>query len=85
MRRGQAEELGDARRHGLHAATTQAVVAGDTWPIGGDLIVKADGQTISSLERLRDVIAAKKPGDTLQLQIYRGTKKMTVNATLGRQ
>jgi S1-C subfamily serine protease len=69
----------------LHAATTQAVVAGDTWPIGGDLIVKADGQTMSSLERLRDVIAAKKPGDTLELQIYRGTKKMTLDIQLGRQ
>ena len=74
-----------AAKAGLHAATTQAVVAGDTWPIGGDLIVKADGQTIASLERLRDVIAAKKPGDTIQLEIYRGTKRMTVNAKLGRQ
>jgi len=74
-----------AAKAGLHAATTQAVVAGDTWPIGGDLIVKADGQTISSLERLRDVIAAKKPGDTLQLELYRSTKKMTVDAKLGRQ
>ena len=69
----------------LRAATTQAVVAGETWPIGGDLIVKADGQTIGSLARLRDVIGAKKPGDTLQLQIYRGTKKMTIDAQLGRQ
>ena len=74
-----------AAKAGLHPATTQAVVAGDTWPIGGDLIVKADGQTISSLERLRDVIAAKKPGDTLQLELYRSTKKMTVDAKLGRQ
>jgi S1-C subfamily serine protease len=74
-----------AAKAGLKAATTQAVVAGDTWPIGGDLIVRADGQTISSLERLRDVIAGKKPGDTLQLEIYRGTKKMTVDAKLGRQ
>jgi len=74
-----------AAKAGLHPATTQAVVAGDTWPIGGDLIVRADGQTISSLERLRDVIAAKKPGDTLQLELYRSTKKMTVDAKLGRQ
>src|ERR687885_836512 len=73
-----------AKAH-LHAATTQAVVAGETWPIGGDLIVKADGQTIGSLERLRDVIATKKPGDRLQLQIYRGTKKTTLDVTLGRQ
>jgi serine protease Do len=74
-----------AAKAGLHAATTQAVVAGDTWPIGGDLIVKADGQTIGSIGRLRDVIAAKKPGDTLELEIYRGTKKMTVDVKLGRQ
>src|ERR671938_124553 len=74
-----------AAKAGLKAATTQAVVAGDTWPIGGDLIVRADGQTIASLERLRDVIAAKKPGDTLRLEIYRGMKKITVDAQLGRQ
>src|SRR5919202_1554097 len=74
-----------AAKAGLHAATTQAVVAGDTWPIGGDLIVKADGQKIASLARLRDVIAAKKPGDKLELEIYRGTKKMSVDAKLGRQ
>jgi S1-C subfamily serine protease len=74
-----------AAKAGLHGATTQAVVAGVTWPIGGDLIVKADGETIGSLERLREVIAAKKPGDTLELEIYRGTKKMTLTAQLGRQ
>ena len=74
-----------AAKAGLRGATTQAVVSGETWPIGGDLIVKADGQTIGSLERLRDVIATKKPGDTLQLQIYRGTKRLTLDAQLGRQ
>jgi S1-C subfamily serine protease len=74
-----------AAKAGLHGATTQAVVAGVTWPIGGDLIVKADGETIGSLERLREVIAAKKPGDTLELEIYRGTKTMTLTAQLGRQ
>src|SRR5919205_722019 len=74
-----------AAKADLHGATTQAVVAGVTWPIGGDLIVKADGETIGSLERLREVIAAKKPGDTLPLQIYRGTKKMAFDVKLGRQ
>jgi S1-C subfamily serine protease len=74
-----------AAKAGLRGETTEAVVAGVTWPIGGDLVVKADGETIGSLERLRDVIATKKPGDTLQLQIYRGTKKMTVDVKLGRQ
>src|ERR671937_868145 len=74
-----------AANAGLRGATTQAFGAGVTWPIGGDLIVKADGVTIGSLERLREVIATKKPGDTLQLHIYRGTKKMTLDVELGRQ
>ena len=74
-----------AAKAGLRGETTEAVVAGVTWPIGGDLIVKADGETIGSLERLREVIAAKKPGDKLQLQIYRGKKKMTLEVQLGRQ
>jgi S1-C subfamily serine protease len=74
-----------AAKAGLRGETTEAVVAGVTWPIGGDLIVQADGETIGSLERLREVIAAKKPGDKLQLQIYRGKKKMTLEVQLGRQ
>ena len=74
-----------AAKAGLKPGKTSVVVAGESWLIGGDLIVKADGQTIGSLERLRDVIAAKKPGDTLKLEIYRGTKKMTIDIELGRQ
>ena len=74
-----------AAKAGLHAAKTQAVVAGESWPIGGDLIVKAEGVKIDSLERLREVIAAKKPGDTISLELYRGTKKISVDAKLGRQ
>ena len=74
-----------ADKAGLEPGTTSVVVAGESWLLGGDLIVKADGQTVGSLERLRDVIAAKKPGDTIQLEIYRGTKKMTVTVELGRQ
>jgi S1-C subfamily serine protease len=70
---------------GLKGGTTSVVVAGESWLVGGDLIVKADDQTVGSLERLRDVIAAKKPGDTLKLEIYRGTKKMTIDVELGRQ
>src|SRR5919199_845085 len=80
---GQVKAGSGAAKAGLRGATTQAVVSGETWPIGGDLIVKADGQTIGSPERLRDGVAAKKPGDRLQLQIYRGTKKTTLDVTLG--
>ena len=74
-----------ASKAGLRGGSGQAVVSGESYQLGGDLIVKADGVTIGSLARLRDVIAQKKPGDTLQLEVYRGKNKITVDVELGRQ
>jgi S1-C subfamily serine protease len=70
---------------GLRGHTQQVTVQGDTWPIGGDIIVAADGAPVSTIAELRDAVAAKSPGDTMKLQIIRGTKKMTVVVKLGRQ
>jgi len=74
-----------AAEAGLKAGTTEVVVEGESWPAGGDLIVKADGRTMKSIDNLRDVIADKKPGSSLKLELYRGAKKMTVTVKLGRQ
>jgi S1-C subfamily serine protease len=74
-----------AAKSGLKAATTQVTVAGESWPAGGDVIVKADGQPVTTIERLVDLIATKKPGDTIELEIVRGTKRMSLSVTLGRQ
>jgi S1-C subfamily serine protease len=70
---------------GLRAASQQAVVSGESWPIGGDLIVSADGVQLGSVDQLRDVIAAKKPGESISLEVYRGKTKLTVSVKLGRQ
>jgi S1-C subfamily serine protease len=74
-----------AAKAGLHGAKQQVTVAGETWPLGGDIIVKADGVPVATVEQLRSVIGQKKPGDTLQLGIYRGAKTLTLNVKLGRQ
>src|SRR5207245_1485022 len=74
-----------ADRAGLKAGKTQVVVAGESYVLGGDLIVAADGARVSSLEALRDLVAAKKPGDTLRLTVYRNAKKLTISVKLGRQ
>jgi S1-C subfamily serine protease len=70
---------------GLKAGGTEVVVEGESWPAGGDLIVKADGRTMNSIDNLRDVIADKKPGSSLKLELYRGSRKVTVTVKLGRQ
>ena len=61
------------------------VVAGETFILGGDIIVKFDGRQISSIEQLRDAVAARKPGDKVKLVIYRGANRTSVTVTLGRQ
>ena len=70
---------------GLQGGETQVVVAGETYVLGGDIIVSFDGKQISSIEQLRDAIAGHKPGDKVSLVIYRKAKKTGVTVTLARQ
>jgi putative serine protease PepD len=74
-----------AARAGLRGAREEVTVAGDTWPLGGDILVAADGVTLGSVERLRSLVDEKKPGDSLRLEIVRGDKSMTETVKLGRQ
>ena len=70
---------------GLKVGTEQAVIAGESFRMGGDVVVSADGTSVSTIDELRDVIAAHKPGDKIELEIYRGGASKTVTVTLGRQ
>ena len=74
-----------ADQAGLKPATNQVTVEGESWPAGGDVIVKVDGQPVPTVDRLIDLIAAKKPGDKIDVQIVRGTSRQTMTAKLGRQ
>ena len=70
---------------GLKAGTEQVVIAGESFRMGGDVIVAADGKAVSTIDELRDVIGAHKPGDKIGLKIYHGGAAKTVTVTLGRQ
>jgi S1-C subfamily serine protease len=74
-----------ADKAGLEGGQKQVVVAGETFVLGGDIIVSFDGRKISSIDELRDAVAGKKPGDKVTLVIYRDAKKTSVTVTLGRQ
>jgi S1-C subfamily serine protease len=49
------------------------------------MIMGADGKQVASIENLRGIIAAHRPGGAIRMQIYRGGKQQTVTVTLGRQ
>ena len=74
-----------ALKAGVKGGTQQTTVAGESYKMGGDLIVAADGKPITTTGALRDLIAGHKPGDKLSLTLYRGTKKITIAVMLGRQ
>jgi S1-C subfamily serine protease len=74
-----------AARADLQGGETEVVVAGETYVLGGDIVVAADGKRTTSIDALREVIAAHKPGEKMRIQIYREAKKMSVTVTLGRQ
>ncbi|MGA9761753.1 MAG: trypsin-like peptidase domain-containing protein [Gaiellaceae bacterium] len=72
-----------AAKAGLKAGKQKVSVAGQTFFIGGDIIVKVDGVSLgSSVGKLESIVAGHKPGDKLSLEIYRGNTKMTVSVTL---
>ncbi len=74
-----------ADRAGLRGGTDTAIVAGESYQLGGDLIVKAGGMSVTTTERLREIVAEHKPGQSLEVEYYRDGEQRTANVKLGRQ
>ncbi len=74
-----------ADKAGLKAGKTAVVVQGESYQVGGDLIVAVDGKPVSTYEQLRDAVARHKPGEKMKLEIYRNGSKKSVTATLGQR
>ena len=74
-----------AAKAGLEGGTTQVVVAGESYQLGGDMIVAIDGKQVASVDALREAIAAHKPGDKVSITVVHadGSKK-TVETALAR-
>ena len=75
-----------AAKAGIVGGTTQVVVAGDSYQLGGDMIVAVGGKNVTSVDELRDMIAAHKPGDTVRVTIVtKDGKRVTKSVELARQ
>ncbi len=76
-----------AAKAGIHGGNLEAQTAGGKVAVGGDIIVKLDGKAIASAEDLSNVIASKKPGDTISVEVLRangsgGYERKTIKVTL---
>ncbi len=73
-----------ADKAGLRAGTRTVIVGGESWRLGGDIIVAVEGAPVMSPERLRSILARKRPGDEIEVEVYRADRRLTVTVKLGR-
>jgi S1-C subfamily serine protease len=73
-----------ADRAGLRPGRRVVIVGGESWRLGGDIIVSVDGQEVTTPERLRSILARHRPGDRIEIEVWRGDQKVDVRVRLGR-
>jgi S1-C subfamily serine protease len=74
---------GAAERAGLRGGNERAYIGNIPITVGGDLIVAIDGHEVQDQQDLSQVMNNHRSGDTVRITIYRGKRKMDVDATLG--
>ncbi len=73
---------GAAERAGLHGGSQQAYMGNTPVTLGGDLIVAADGQEVTTPQDLSSAVNAHHAGDTIVLTVFRGRQRLSVKVTL---
>jgi S1-C subfamily serine protease len=75
------EEGTPAADAGLRGTETDELSGDITQP--GDLIVSINGDAVRSADDVVAAVAAMQPGDTAELEVYRGDEKRTISVKLG--
>ena len=67
---------------GIQGATEIAVLYNRRFLIGGDIITEIEGKPVASLEELRLMLESKRPGNTVNITLYRGRSKIQKSVPL---
>jgi len=68
---------------GLRGANSAVVVGNQQLGVGGDLVTAIEGKAVEEPDTLTRAIARKRPGDILDLTVFRGGRSMPVKVKLG--
>ena len=74
---------GAAEKAGLHGGTQRAYEGNIPVMLGGDLIVAFDGEGISNAQDLSNAMNKHRAGDTVNITVFRGRRRMDFKVTLG--
>jgi|YNPBryunderm2012_1023409.scaffolds.fasta_scaffold00095_19 S1-C subfamily serine protease len=80
----EVEPGSPAARAGLRGATRRVVIYNYRIPVGGDLIIAVDGRPVAGRrDAITSALSRKRPGDVLELTIYREGRTMKLKVPLG--
>jgi S1-C subfamily serine protease len=79
----QAFSGGPADAAGIKGATGQGTVAGESFPVGGDIITKVDGKDVTGMDEVISTVNDHDPGDELTLTVLRNGNEHDVTVKLG--
>jgi S1-C subfamily serine protease len=74
---------GPADDAGIKGATGEATIAGQTFPVGGDIITKVDGKAVTGMDDVISIVNGHKPGDEITLTVWSGGQQKDVTVKLG--
>ena len=67
---------------GIRGASEIALLYNERVLVGGDIITTIDGKPVTSKEDLTLALESKRPGETVQITLYRGRSKIQKSMTL---
>jgi S1-C subfamily serine protease len=73
---------GAAERAGLRGGSQRAYLGFTPIVLGGDFIVKIDGQDVTNKQDLSNALNEHHAGDTITMTVFRGQRKFDVKVTL---
>jgi putative serine protease PepD len=74
---------GPADDAGIKGASGQATVAGQTYPVGGDIITKIDGKRVTGMNDVISAVNEHQPGDEITLTVFSNGQQKDVTVKLG--
>ena len=79
----QVLQNGPADDAGIKGPTGEATVAGQTIPVGGDIVTKVDGKAVTGMDELISLVNDHQPGDELTLTVWSDDQQKDVTVRLG--
>jgi S1-C subfamily serine protease len=82
---GSVQPGSPAAKAGVEGGDTQVVVAGQSYQIGGDMIVAIDAKDVASVDALREAIASHAPGESVRVTVVHANgERETLSVKLAR-